>query len=226
MQFSSRFHIAVSDYHSFLQKKYPQKAILKLVGDRYKLSRAERSVLYRGISVDIKSTSRKNKLIKEFSFDSNLAVDGLNQLLTIASYLNGNIVFISSDGYLRDASEIHGKVFRSELLSKSIDLTLEYCNSLALNQLFFYFDKQSNICEKVDGLLANKFLEREINIKVILSEHVDKELELLTSGHIATSDSQVIKKSNLNIFDLAYATLKFHFSPEFIDLNSLLNKKF
>lgn len=226
MQFSSGFHIAVSDYYSFLQKKYPQKVVLKLVGDRYKLSRTERSVLYRGISVDIESTSRKNKLLKEFSIDSNLTVDGLNQLLTIASYLNGNIVFISSDGYLRDASEIHGKVFRSELLSKSIDLTLEYCNSLALNQLLFYIDKQSNICEKVDGLIANKFLEWNIHAQINLSGQVDKELELLTSGHIATSDSQVIKKSKLDIFDLAHATLKFHFSPEFIDLNRLLNKKF
>ncbi|MCD4730306.1 MAG: DUF434 domain-containing protein, partial [Bacteroidales bacterium] len=89
MQFSSDFGKATADYFSFLQKEYPQKAILKLVGDRYKLSRVERSMLYRGIAVEKENISRKSKLVKELPADSMLVIDGLNQILAIASYLNG-----------------------------------------------------------------------------------------------------------------------------------------
>ena len=224
MQFSSEFDLAAADYYSFLQKKYPQKAVLKLVGDRYGLNRTERSVLYRGISVDDENIARENKLLKDLSIDSIMAVDGLNQILTIASYLNGNVVFISLDGFLRDASEIHGKNLPLALLSRSIDLIFEYFDSLTLNQVLFYVDKQANNCEKVDNLLKIKMSERNIDSQIILSERVDKELELLTEGFIATSDSQIIQKTKLDIFDLAYPTLKFHFNPEFFDLSGLLKK--
>ncbi len=39
--YSTGFTQAIKDYESFLSKKYPQKAILKLVGDRYKLRGTE-----------------------------------------------------------------------------------------------------------------------------------------------------------------------------------------
>ena len=225
MKFSTDFGKATADYFSFLQKKYPQKTILKLVGDRYKLSRIERSMLYRGISEQSQNISRRGKLLKELSAGSNLIVDGFNQILTIASYLNGNVVFISSDGFLRDASEIHGKVFRSELLSKSVDLIFSYCDSLNLNQLVFYIDQQVSNQKKVKTLLSNKTSEFNINFEIILSEQVDKELKNLTTGVIATSDSQIIEKSNLKIFDLAFHALRFHFNPKFFDLNNLVHKK-
>lgn len=225
MKFSSDFNTAISDYFSFLQKKYPQKTILKLVGDRYKLSRVERSMLYRGISVQSQNTSRRGKLLKELSAGSNLVVDAFNQILTIASYLNGNVIFISSDGFLRDASEIHGKIFRSELLARSIELILRYCDSLNLNQLVFYIDQQVSNHEKVKHNLLNISSNYTIDCEIILSDEVDKKLKELLTGVIATSDSQIIEKSNLKIFDLAFHALRFHFNPKFFDLNNLVHKK-
>ena len=222
MEFSSEFIKATSDYYSFLQKAYPQKAILKLVGDRYKLSRIERSMLYRGIAVEREIISRRSKLVKELSAGSNLAVDGFNQILTIASYLNGNVVFISSDGFLRDASEIHGKAFRSELLSRSIELILRYCDSLNLNQLVFYIDQQVNNFEKVKTILSNRICNTNTNLEIIISDKVDNELKNLSTGVIATSDSQVIDLSSMPTFDLSYHVIKFHFNPKFISMNSFL----
>ena len=216
------FNEAASDYYSFHQKGYPQKTILKLVGDRYKLSRSERSMLYRGISKDEENMIRSEKLIHmSFVKDQDLFIDGLNQIFTIASYLNGNIVFISSDGLLRDASEMHGKPFRTELLERSVELIDVYCKSLNLKQLLFYIDQQVNKYEKIKFLLSKRISEQQI----IISDQVDKTLVKLTSGIIATSDSQIIENTNLDIFDLAYHTLKFHFNPNFIDLNNLNIKK-
>ena len=42
------FADAAADYLFLLEHRYPQAAVLKLTGDRYKLSSLERSVLYRG----------------------------------------------------------------------------------------------------------------------------------------------------------------------------------
>lgn len=226
MQFSSDFGKATADYFSFLQKEYPQKSILKLVGDRYKLSGTERSILYRGISTEEENKLRAGKLVDEnLIIQEDLSVDCLNQILTISSYLNGNQVFISTDNLLRDASEIHGKAFPSELLARSIKLIIRYCESLSLNQLVFYIDQQVSNQKKVKTILSNKTSEFNINFEIILSDQVDKKLKNLSTGVIATSDSQIIEKSNLKIFDLAFHALKFHFNPKFFDLNNLVHKK-
>ncbi len=226
MRFLEGFETAVRDYYDLVEKKYPQKSIHKLVSDRYKLSGTERSILYRGVSTKEENKLRSEKLIpEELVKGQDLYVDGFNQILTIASYLNGNVIFISSDGFLRDASEIHGKMFRSELLSRSIELILIYCDSLNLNKLIFYIDQQVNNHEKLIDILSNRSSEYNFDIEILLSDQVDQELKKLSAGTIATSDSQIIKKAKLKVFDLAYHTLKFHFHPNIFDLQSLLNKK-
>lgn len=220
MQLSTDFNRAIFDYFSLLQKKYPQKAILKLVGDRYKLSRDERNILYRGVSDESENLSRRDKLVKELPPGSTLVVDGLNQLFTIASYLNGNVVFISTDGILRDASEMHGKMFRTDLLDRSLNLIFDFCQPLMLRQLIFYIDQQVSHHQKIKELLSGRISESQI----VISDQVDKSLAKITSGIVSTSDSQIIKKTKLKIFDLSLQTLNFHFKPNFLDLHNLLYK--
>jgi len=224
MEFSDDFAIAIKDYFDLLNKKYPQKAILGLVGSRYKLSRTERSVLYRGVSSKEKNLIRSEKLIDEIRVKEQfLHIDAFNQLLTIASYLNGNKVFVSTDGYLRDASEIHGKIFRFELLERSIELIRTYVVSLKFNGLVFFMDQQLDNYEKLKNFILGQF--NEVQVEIVLSKIVDQELKKVSAGFIATSDSQIIEKTNLKIFDLAYHTLKYHFHPSFFDLKSLIHKK-
>ncbi|MCK4287805.1 MAG: DUF434 domain-containing protein, partial [Bacteroidales bacterium] len=127
MNFSKDFQTAVNDYLLLLDKKYPQKAILKLIGDRYALNGTERSMLYRGITTSKNAEKRAKKLISEKNIiNQPIHIDGYNVLITIGSYLNGNLVFIGNDRYLRDASEIHGKIFRTELFERAVILILVY----------------------------------------------------------------------------------------------------
>ncbi len=220
MQLSTDFSSAIFDYYSLLQKKYPQKSILKIVGDRYRLSRDERNMLYRGVSVASENIFRKDKIVNELPTGSTLIVDGLNQILTVSSYLNGNAVFISTDGILRDASEIHGKIFRTDLLDRSISLIFNFIQPLKLRQLIFYIDQQMSHHQKIKEMLSGRISESQI----IISDQVDKSLANIASGIIGTSDSQIIKKTKLKIFDLSLQTLKFHFKPNFLDLHHLLYK--
>jgi len=50
MKLSDGFFQAVCDYRYLLGHGYPQKSILKLVGDRYALPSHERVMLYRGLA--------------------------------------------------------------------------------------------------------------------------------------------------------------------------------
>ncbi len=113
-------------------------------------------MLYRGISSEEENTIRKEKLVDEkFVENQPLHIDGFNQILTIASYLNGNKVFISTDGFLRDASEIHGKIFRTELLERSVELIITCLDSMKLNDIVFYIDKQLNNHEQIEDYFSS-----------------------------------------------------------------------
>lgn len=59
-------------------------------------------------------------------------------------------------------------------------------------------------------------------LKDIFSDKVDQELKKISDGIMATSDSQIIEKSRVNIFDLLRYTLKYHFNPKITNLKTLL----
>ena len=44
------FMNACKDYAYLINRNYPERGTLKLVGDRYRLTRDQRTILYRGIS--------------------------------------------------------------------------------------------------------------------------------------------------------------------------------
>jgi hypothetical protein len=220
--YSEDFPNAVKDYESFLAKKYPQKTVLKLVGDRYKLTGTERAMLYRGFTPRDKAEMRRGKLIEESKLKNEiLHVDAFNQLLTIGSYLHGRVVFISNDGFLRDASEVHGKAIETLLPFRAVEVVLGYLIKTEISAVHLYFDNQVTgfeiFCEKLEKSLPDFVLQPEI----IVSANVDKNLINQTEGIICSSDSAIIERTELKVFDLARATLEYHFWPKFFDLNSI-----
>jgi len=222
MQFTTEFKTAFDDFLNLLTKKYPSKSILELVGDRYKLSGSERSILYRGVAPIAFSESRKNKLglLSELS-ETELHIDGLNQLLTIASYLNGSVVFISTDGFLRDASEIHGEAFRVKFLEKACFILFHYLKEFSSIHFVFYLDEKVNQSKSI--AFKMKTFATNVNLKIdfVISDKVDQQLKNVSKGNIATSDSQIIDKAKVPVIDLARSLLEKKFSPYFIDLGSL-----
>jgi len=220
--FSENFNIAVRDYRFLLENGYPQKGILKLVGDRYELSGVERSILYRGVTTQKEVVRRKSKLTNLVNQISELHIDTFNQILTIGSYLNGNIVFISEDGLLRDASEIHGKAFANKLLERSIELIFSFFSEKQIEKSMFYIDRQVGAHQTVAEMIIRYSIKYKTGSEVFFSETVDKDISKINTGVIATSDSEIIDRSTVPVFDLARNVLSFHFKPEFIRLNQIL----
>ena len=219
MILTENFKNAIYDYIYLLEKEYPQKAILKLIGDRYLLSGIQRTMLYRGITTKENSLKRTSKLITENLLSNQiLHIDGYNVLITIGSYLNGNTVFVGNDNFLRDASEIHGKIFRTELFDRALILIFDYLKKINIKEVFFYLDKpvsfSGKLCLKIDEQLKNY----KIQGKAETFNSPDFQLKNIKEGFCATSDSTIIDNSKVKVFDLARNTILYHFKPGFIDL--------
>jgi len=223
MKFSESFLKALSDYRSLLDKSYPQKSVLKMVGDRYALSRTERNILYRGVAGTSESEFRKAKRIAANAlFHQILYVDALNQLYTLAAYLNGNAVFISTDGFLRDAAAVHGSGSLNKHLNKSLQLILSFLKNTDVADAVFYIDEKVNQSREIAGSLEQISTSHRLSYQSMISQKVDQDLRIVKDGIIATADSQIIEKATVPVFDLARHVLEYHFSPDFPDLNLLL----
>ena len=223
--FSPNFHAAAHDYLYLLNRNYPQFTLIKLVGDRYQLSGVERSMLYRGVSSSVDAAKRRSKLINNLSSDLEpLSIDACNVLITLGSYLNGNIVFISNDDFLRDASEIHGKVFRTSLIERSLDLVFKYLLHHGIKNVRFYIDSpisfSGKLCERINHTLS------ELDMEGFAQTHTspDHILKNLNEGILATSDSVIIDITPLPVIDLPKNILEFHFHPGFVDLGTLFTE--
>src|SRR5512145_134791 len=96
------FSQACTDYFYMVDHHYPERSVLKLVGDRYLLSGDQRTVLYRGIS-SLKRSSLRNAFLTKDTGGKQLIVDGYNVLFTLLNYRLGKITFVSTDGIVRDA---------------------------------------------------------------------------------------------------------------------------
>ena len=78
-------------------------------------------MLFRGVALEAVIKKRNSKIIKSPDPYADYMIDGYNVIRTIGSYLIGNLVFVSMDGFLRDASEIHKKSIKEDVIYKAID---------------------------------------------------------------------------------------------------------
>jgi hypothetical protein len=221
---SENFGKAVPDYLYLQERQYPQKSSLKLVGDKFQLSRTERSMLYRGVVTSCQKKLRENKIIDQLPESPVLHVDGYNVIRTIGSYLLGKVVFISMDGILRDASEMHRSTLRKQILDRTLQLLIDYLKEIKPVKINIYLDepvsKSGELAKQLNQLLNNNRLTG----KAITTHSPDYHLKQADSGIICTADSAVIENCSLNIFDLPQAILSLHFNPDFINLQINLSE--
>ncbi len=217
MQPGRNFTDAVRDYYYLTQRGYPPRGFLMLIANRYGLSEAERSILYRGIAPESKNEERRKKAIgPDEASGRDLHIDGFNVLMTIASYLAGKPVFVSSDGFLRDASAMRGKMKYDKKTDEALLLLMEYL-SLFNGAQYLYLDVKVGFYGKIServGELSQRENKDKLP-KIIVSRSVDNDLSDLDSGIVATSDSQIIDSTNASVLDLAKHVLMERFHPGF-----------
>ncbi len=205
------FQNALRDYCYLLDRHYPEKETLKLIGDRYRLTGLQRTLLFRGIASQEKALNRKSRLVSlEDLKGKKLYIDGYNVLFSVTNYLLGKAVFIGNDGILRDSGGVYGKIENESVFLRS---SRELVNFIAQNHL-------EGVTIYLDAPVFNssahiRQLEKEIQqsgakAETGLAESVDRRLKQIHDGVIATSDSEIIDETFCPIFDLARCLLLIH----------------
>jgi len=130
---------ASRDYRLLLDRGYPSKATLALVGNRWRLDAEGRLILFRGMSSTAESAARAARLGLPGPGDL-LLVDLYNVAFTIVHYLIGKPCFISSDGFLRDAGANYGRVSHDAELDRAFGLIASAVAAFPYGRVEFYLD--------------------------------------------------------------------------------------
>lgn len=195
-----------------------------MVADRYHLDRFGRAVLFRGVFRKKVNEKRKARVLQgSLPGSSILKVDTLNQLYCIGSYLSGQLVFISSDGFLRDASGFHGEPLERRILDHSVQSMISFLGETQNLTVVFFLDTQADSSRSVLEAITPALKGGSVKMEVVESDRVDAILSEGKGFIPATSDSTIIDRSENAVFDLARHVLEKEFSAKIPDIPEILS---
>ncbi|HFC97691.1 MAG TPA: DUF434 domain-containing protein [Thermosulfurimonas dismutans] len=194
---------AARDLAFLLDRGYPERAALKLVGDRFGLSRAEREFLIRATPPREIALSRRQKRVRAAELSGKrVTVDGYNVLATLSHALSGRPLVLSRDGFVRDAERAYGRFPGLEIqLPRMENLILCFFRRYPPAFLGIYLDAPVS----GSGKLAERLRRRILTPLGVPGEVLAvKEAErLVLSGEVVcTADGALIDRAR-RVFDLA-----------------------
>ncbi len=190
------------DFRYLLNRGYPRRASLEVVGNRYQLTSDQRHLLQRGVFPAPDSSSRrKRKIPIEKIRNRDLAIDGYNVLITIEAALKGRPLIFADDGFIRDISGVSGNFKMSQTTEEALHLVLKTIRKANPRQTFFLFDApismSGKLAETVRGLLERANLPGDAR-----AVRVPEQTLIGFPGVVATSDTAIIDQSK-RVLDLA-----------------------
>jgi hypothetical protein len=198
---------AAIDFHYLLNRGFPRKTSLELVGNRYGLSFDQRHILHRGIFSDSDAKARKGKRVSLQNLrNRKVAIDGHNVLITVEAALAGRPLVSSNDGFIRDISGLSRNFRKTKLTDEAIHLVLDVLKRARPLYSLFLFDAPIS----KSGLLAydvGEHLKKEGLRGGSVAIKVPEKVLFEFSGIVATSDTVIIDRSEA-VFDLAGSIIK------------------
>jgi hypothetical protein len=215
------FRNACKDYAYLINRDYPEPGTLKLIGDRYRLTRDQRTVLYRGISSVEKSALRKAKLVKGTE-NKTLAIDGYNVLFSLLNYRLGRFTFISTDDVLRDAGSLHGKLKDEDMFIDCIGILAKHLSIMHPSQVDVFLDSPVSHSERHAQVIMEVFQQFNIKANCRVIRSADYGLKHLPFEVVATSDSVIIDNSKAGVIDLPRIILEKQYHANLVKIADLL----
>jgi hypothetical protein len=207
------FRNAIEDYRYLKNRRYPDKAALKLVSDRYRLDSGLRNSLFRAIFASRDCQTRRAKLAPAADVQGcMLGVDWYNVLITVESYLRGFPVFLSDDGLTRDSSGIHGSYRPGKVTERAIAEILCALSALRPSGVELFLDSPiSHSGQMADQLRRRLAGSVSVSCSVSLFPSADYPLKSF-AGIVATSDSSIVDRRQVRrVLDLARFVLESSF---------------
>ncbi len=193
---------AAQDLRYLLNRGYPRKAVLQLVGNRYGLNYDQRHLLHRGVFSNADSESRKKKKIPlERIRHKDLVIDGYNVLITIEAALSDRPLVLGDDGFIRDISGLSGNFKKTERTEEALQLIFNFLKRAKPRQTLFLFDSPISMSGELAQEVRNR-LRKENLPGDAMAVKVPERIMIGFPGMIATSDTAIIDQSR-KVVDLA-----------------------
>jgi hypothetical protein len=218
---SSAFRQACNDYAFLINRDYPERGVLKLTGDRYRLTRDQRTILYRGICNVRVAEARKRLLVNETTGKS-LTIDGYNVLFSLLNYRLGRATFIATDNLLRDAGSLHGRLRSEEPFSVCVAMLLDYLQETGPSRADMYLDAPVSHSERHAAAIRLMMQERGLEGSCTVIRSADYALRNSHDTVLATSDTGIIDRAGLPVTDLPRQILALRYGAEPFRLSELL----
>ena len=214
---SDKLLTAASEYLWMLDHDYPQKASLKLVGDKFMLTRDMRQILYRGISASVEA-ERRRSIIGPAKEGVLVLVDVYNVLFTMNNYLLGKPLFISNDGMLRDAGEMRGRIHNKTIFNRAVEMMLEVLQGWKGATFHLYLDEPVSFSGRLSIELSKDMVQQGIDGEAWTVSSPDYCLKHEKSDAICTSDTAILDHYQGTVVDLPRLALSRNFQAVFPSL--------
>ena len=190
----------VYDLRFLLDRNYKKEPAIRIVADKYRLTKKQRNFLLRAIFSEKEAEEHRKKLTAS-ARGKDLIVDGYNVLITVESLLKKKELFLSDDGFVRDVSATFGKYRISRTTPKAIEKILNALKAHRPKSVIFIFDSQVSFSGELCKMFREKMSEMGIKGDARTSENADYTI-MKSKGIVCTSDRAIIKKVE-KVLDLA-----------------------
>jgi hypothetical protein len=217
---------AIRDYRFFLDRGYPGPSTLELIGNRYRLGKEERLILFRAISSVAASNSRKPKLRHPLPGET-LLLDVYNVAFGIIHYLVGKPCFLSTDGLMRDAGASYGRVQKEELLIGAFQEIAETisCHGIAVEA---FLDAPVSKSAAHATALSSEFMKKNVKHEIETVASADGRIRAMLRSEdtdhryiLASADSALVDEARA-VWDLGAELLASRYGAELIDIGFYL----
>lgn len=198
---------AAEDFRYLLNRGYPRKISLEMVGNRYQLTYDERHLLHRGVFSEEDSKRRRAKKISLSRIrGEDLAIDGYNVIITLEAGLSRLPLVLGDDGFIRDISGLSRNYRFSKRTDRALRLILDVLKRVSPRFTLFLLDapisKSGELADQIRKRMKKENLPGD-------AQAIKVPEEILTgfSGVVATSDTAILDQSEKAV-DLAGTLLR------------------
>ena len=187
---------AVRDFSYLLSLDYPENASLKLIGDKFRLTKRQRKAVMRAGCTNQAVWKRQEKSLAPKSLESGkVAIDAYNILITTESLLSDGILINCRDGCYRDLASLHGTYRKVEETIPAIELIGQTLNELQVKEVKWLLDAPISNSGRLKKLVLDTAEQKKWHWEAELVVNPDKDLAV-SPEIVISSDSWVIDQAS------------------------------
>jgi hypothetical protein len=204
-----RLRAAVDDYSWLLERGYPEKGTLKLVGDRHRLQQRQRMAVHRsGCAPSVVEAIQAKVLTDKELAGQDIWIDGLNLLIIVESMLSGGVVLIGKDGALRDLASVHGTYRQVMETPQAVQLIGQCLGTLQSGPCHWFLDRPVSNSGRLKKLLEDFAERNQWDWTITLVNNPDK--VLVKSDKVVISSDNMVLQGVEHWFNLPKYIMAYH----------------